>query len=196
MAKKSICKFERILYIILGVEVFRRLVFLLEKIVHLKDKGQNQNYHIDGYNTISTNKFIKFLFFNGAIHAKNLIIIIIYFLIKAILNSLDLFSFEIYDFIILAFGIKDLYCIMLQRYNYIRIILFNIKYNKQKDAQLERKSKRIKENLSDVYDKQFINKDLELINRLQNAIQNNEFIEIKEADIDSIDRLSKILSIK
>ena len=85
---------------------------------------------------------------------------------------------------------------MLQRYNYIRIILFNIKYNKQKDAQLERKSKRIKENLSDVYDKQFINKDLELINRLQNAIQNNEFIEIKEADIDSIDRLSKILSIK
>ena len=196
MTYKSIYKFERILYIILGVEVFRKLVFLLEKIVHLKDKGKNQNYHIDGYNTTSTNKFIKFLFFNGTIHVKNLVIILIYFLIKSILNSLNLFSFEIYDFIILAFGIKDLYCIILQRYNYIRIVLFNYKKKKQKDAQLERKSKRIKENLSNVYDKQFLNKDLELIDRLQYAIQNNEFIEIKETDIDSIDRLSKILSIK
>lgn len=39
-------KIEKRVYELLGVNLFRKAAFKLEKIVHRKDKGKNTNYHI------------------------------------------------------------------------------------------------------------------------------------------------------
>lgn len=39
-------KIEIKVYELLGVKLFRKAAFRLEKIVHRKDKGKNTNYHI------------------------------------------------------------------------------------------------------------------------------------------------------
>ena len=123
--KKRREKIELKIYQFLGVKQFRALTFKLEKLVHIKDKKQNHNYHINpdsGKSLINCTidemeDFKKKLYYNGSIHVKNLI-----FLTIASLIILIVPSFNKYLLILnLILAIKDAYCVMLQRYNCIRI---------------------------------------------------------------------------
>ena len=123
--KKRREKIELKIYQFLGVKQFRALTFKLEKLVHIKDKKQNHNYHINpdsGKSLINCTidemeDFKKKLYYNGSIHVKNLIFLAITSLVILIVPT-----FNKYLLILnLVLAIKDAYCVMLQRYNYIRI---------------------------------------------------------------------------
>jgi len=108
-------KIETKIYEFLGVLFFQKCVFALEKIIHFKDKGKNINYHIKSNNIDELENFQKFLYFNGFIHVRNFVILFIFLIFQSIyLNPM----FLIYTIPAL---IKNAYCVMLQRYNYIRI---------------------------------------------------------------------------
>jgi len=107
----------------LGVKQFKKAVFMLEKIIHKRDKGKNINYHIKNSNDReSVDSFKKYLYYNGFIHTKNLItgIPIIVFAILCGQNLLFLIP-------LILFLIKDVYCVMLQRYNWLKISEFEKK---------------------------------------------------------------------
>ena len=123
--KKEKIKRKLKIYEMLGVKQFRALTFKLEKLVHIKDKKQNRNYHINpdsGKSLINCTidemeDFKKKLYYNGSIHVKNLVMLAIASLIILIVPS-----FNKYLLILnLILAIKDAYCVMLQRYNCIRI---------------------------------------------------------------------------
>lgn len=116
-------KLELKIYEFLGVKQFKKAVFMLEKIIHRRDKGKNVNYHIKNSNDReSVDSFKKFLYYNGFIHTKNLItgIPIIVFAILCGQNLLFLIP-------LVLFLIKDVYCVMLQRYNWLKISEFEKK---------------------------------------------------------------------
>lgn len=116
-------KLELKIYEFLGVKQFKKAVFMLEKIIHKRDKGKNINYHIKNSNDReSVDSFKKYLYYNGFIHTKNLItgIPIIVFAILCGQNLLFLIS-------LILFLIKDVYCVMLQRYNWLKISEFEKK---------------------------------------------------------------------
>lgn len=113
-------KLELKIYEFLGV---KKAVFMLEKIIHKRDKGKNINYHIKNSNDReSVDSFKKYLYYNGFIHTKNLItgIPIIVFAILCGQNLLFLIP-------LILFLIKDVYCVMLQRYNWLKISEFEKK---------------------------------------------------------------------
>ena len=121
MSKKK--KLELKIYEFLGVKQFKKAVFMLEKIIHKRDKGKNINYHIKNSNDReSVDSFKKYLYYNGFIHTKNLItgIPIIVFAILCGQNLLFLIP-------LILFLIKDVYCVMLQRYNWLKISEFEKK---------------------------------------------------------------------
>jgi len=103
------------IYEFLGVKQFRKLVFLLEKIIHHKDKGKNINYHVKGLTVDELENFKKYLYYNGFIHVKNSI-----FVSLTIIAVLLFFDKLLLIYLIPSL-IKNIYCVMLQRYNYIRI---------------------------------------------------------------------------
>ena len=113
--KKEKGDFELKLYKFLGVELFRKLVFKLEKFIHRKDGGKNINYHVEKNNVDNYKSFKKYLYYNGNIHVRNVL--------KEMGTLLVLLMFfnKIAMAILLADILKNLYCVMLQRYNYIRI---------------------------------------------------------------------------
>lgn len=116
-------KLELKIYEFLGVKQFKKAVFMLEKIIHKRDKGKNINYHIKNSNDReSVDSFKKYLYYNGFIHTKNLItgIPIIVFAILCGQNLLFLIP-------LILFLIKDVYCVMLQRYNWLKISEFEKK---------------------------------------------------------------------
>ena len=109
-------KIEIKVYELLGVKLFRKAAFRLEKIVHRKDKGKNTNYHIQKNEVNSLGEFKKYLYYNGAIHTSNLIRGI------PLLALMFLLNFKTLSIIVLsALLLKDAYCVMLQRYNWIKL---------------------------------------------------------------------------
>lgn len=109
-------KIETKIYELLGIKQFRKAVFKLEKIIHRKDNGKNTNYHIQSNTVDSIGEFKKYLYYNGAIHTSNLI--------KGIplLTLMYLFNLRVLPIALLSvLLIKDAYCVMLQRYNWIKL---------------------------------------------------------------------------
>ena len=109
-------KVETKVYELLGVKQFRKAAFKLEKIVHRKDKRKNTNYHIQKNEVDSLGEFKKYLYYNGAIHTSNLIRGI------PLLVLMSLLDFKVLSIIVLStLLLKDAYCVMLQRYNWIKL---------------------------------------------------------------------------
>lgn len=147
--KKEKIKRKLKIYEMLGVKQFRALAFKLEKLVHIKDKKQNRNYHINpdsGKSLINCTidemeDFKKKLYYNGSIHVKNLIFLTITSLIILIVPT-----FNKYVLILnLVLAIKDAYCVMLQRYNCIRINSVIEAKRKRMNKAVEKRSNEILE---------------------------------------------------
>lgn len=147
------------IYELLGVKYFRFLVFKLEKIIHHKDKMKNINYHVKKINIDEITSFKKYLYYNGYIHVRNLIFLFIILLIS--LNFINLF----FLIVIVLELIKNAYCVMLQRYNYIRI---NQIIQKKKEF-ISRKNQNREKNL--------MQEELSL--KLDNSIMFNQLEELK-----------------
>lgn len=141
-------KIEKRVYELLGVNLFRKAAFKLEKIVHRKDKGKNTNYHIQKNEVDSLGEFKKYLYYNGTIHTSNLIKGI------PILALMFIFNFKILSIITLsAWLLKDAYCVMLQRYNWIKL-------SEKEELLKTKKTKKVLSNYSQ-YNEELLN---ELIN--------------------------------
>lgn len=133
-------KLELKIYEFLGVKQFKKAVFMLEKIIHKRDKGKNINYHIKNSNDReSVDSFKKYLYYNGFIHTKNLItgIPIIVFAILCGQNLLFLIP-------LILFLIKDVYCVMLQRYNWLKISEFEKKLEIRDEKKIDLSQKNFK----------------------------------------------------
>ena len=125
---------------LLGIKKFKKAVFKLEKIIHRKDKGKNINYHVkDSRSKESVNSFKKFLYYNGIIHIKNLLIGIPSITIMALLNIKLIFLIPYAIFLL-----KDLYCVMLQRYNWIKINEFEEKLNNRQQKMIKKETEQLK----------------------------------------------------
>lgn len=135
----NIEKIEIKIYKFLGIEKFKRLVFKLENFIHRNDNMKNINYHVINSNSISSvENFKKYLYNNGKIHVRSLINGVIIIGITLILGINPL----ILTFLGLLM-IKDIYCIMLQRFNWIKIKEFQRKLKEK----VERKIIKEKESL-------------------------------------------------
>lgn len=132
-------KLETKIYELLGIKLFKKAVFKLEKIIHRKDGKKNINYHIKNSNDMeSVDNFKKFLYYNGAIHTKNLIFDI------PVIILMIVFKYNLILIIpIMLWLVKDIYCIMLQRYNWLKINNFEKKLNVRKDKKIERRIEEI-----------------------------------------------------
>lgn len=112
MTKKE--EIEVKIYKKIGIEKFKKLTLYLEKKIHKKDKGQNINYHPKKLTKGSIKKFRKFFYYNGFIHSRNLIfgvpLLIVMIIFK--LNTIFITFLSLWL-------LKDAYCVMLQRYNWI-----------------------------------------------------------------------------
>lgn len=118
-SSKYLTKKENIeirIYELLGVKIFRKCAFALEKLIHIKDKGINKNYHISNDNSMNPDEFNKFLYYNGAIHVKNSMILPLMIVLNVLISGVSLATLGL-----VLLLIKDLNCVMLQRYNYLRI---------------------------------------------------------------------------
>ena len=188
----SFQKIEKKLYEILGVRFFRVLVFKLEKAIHHRDKRKNTNYHIANYEPSSLDAFIKYLFYNGAIHARNILYFAIYVLFRLIWGQ----ELDWFDVIMFVFAVKDIYCVMLQRYNYIRINERKKRLEEKRKSRLQKKFDRLQNPFCDQYDTNFAVEDLEVIRAMKQKIAKGGSIVISDREQKTLQRIVDALQTK
>lgn len=189
MEKKKGEDLELKIYKALGVKYFRNLAFKLEKLIHIKDKKKNINYHInDCKDLVSIDKFKKYLYYNGFIHVKNLIFGSVGLTLMIILNA------SVVPVIALStLLLKDAYCVMLQRYNWIRITRHEEKLKARERKRIDKvKSNIDKEKVEEVIINNKVNRE-ELIREIQ-ALRNylkscNKGVEEVGPSLDSIQEM-------
>ena len=108
---------EKKLYEFLGIQIFRKLALKLESLIHYKDKLKNINYHLHGRSINSVQSFTGYLLYNAVCHGLSIAFIAIYFITTWICK----FRCVVLDISLYGMLLVNLYCLMLQRYTYIKI---------------------------------------------------------------------------
>lgn len=183
-------KTEMRIYEFLGVKFFRKLVFSLEKLIHRRDHGLNINYHIPRIEVGALDAFIKYLFYNGMIHARNIVFFVFYLLLKILFR----WDFKIFDIILSLLAVKDIYCVMLQRYNMLRIRYCKEILLKRRERKKEQNIEKLKKHFDMSYDHSYAAADLALLKRIKASIENRENIVLSSEDIVALKRLTDIKS--
>lgn len=179
---------EKHIYELLGIRKFQKMTFILEKIVHRNDNGYNENYHFKKVcNQVDIQKFIKYLFYNGIIHIRNLFFISVFMTVKIMLKWLSWF-----DSIIILLALKDIYCVMLQRYNYIRIKNYIELQNKKHEIHINRMMGIMSNEINNKYDFKYCEQDMKFINKFMDCISKNEVIKFSHEDIESLKRIMEL----
>lgn len=184
----KINKIELRIYEIVGIRYFQKMVFALEKFIHRNDGGRNQNYHFTSNSIAPVDQFTKFLFFNGSIHVRNIIFFMLYCIIKCCF-----WRFAFYDVFLLILCIKDIYCVLLQRYNYLRMIKLSNNIRKQRDMRVNRKANQLLTIFKQKYDISCVEKDLEFVRNLKLAIINKSEIVLNVEDEIILQRLIEVM---
>ncbi len=124
---------EMRLYELLGIKLFRKIVLLFERIRHVGNGRQNENYHPQDKSTDTLSRFSGYLIYNSMFHVVSLILVAVYFAATRILNVESV----LFDVVMIVVSAVDVYCLMLQRYIYIR---FRRQLNKRRSDFLAEKS--------------------------------------------------------
>lgn len=184
MSLSSWNKFELRVYGLLGVQQFRKAILLLEKIKHRKDKRKNENYHPSSFNVFALEQYNGFLLYNAFLHAVSLFFTVVY---AAVSTTIE-FRNVVLDLGMIALTILNVYCIILQRANYLILKEFRYKYYMRF---LNRTDLCRKETLEKIYalEPQKLQTDYEVLSRLRKAFEGQADCILTSADSESLKRI-------
>ena len=184
--RKTIKNLELRLYELFGIRIFRKLVLKVEGFRHRNDNSRNINYHIHGRGISSIKSFNGYLLYNTVCHCISIFFVAVYFTMTWIFEVKYIYL----DVSMYIMFVLNLYCIMLQRYTYVKIHeleekLVNVK-NKRVADKIERVIPLIKHREYDELKRDFL-----LIERIQESIQNGTECIVKECDVASLNNISE-----
>lgn len=107
-----------------GVQLFREVVFCIERVKHGKSNRKNENYHPFNFDVISLEKFNGFLLYNGLLHVISFLFVVAYIALTLAFDIRNTFV----DVVLAVFLLLDIYCIALQRNSYLKVRAFCHRY--------------------------------------------------------------------
>ena len=184
----QINEYELALYCRLGVRRFRDFAFLLERIKHRKDSLRNSNYHLQQLSCAGAERHYMYLSYNALIHLFGMALAIMLLLIRRIAGL----RWGIADLGMAAAVVTNIYCIMLQRYNALRLRKYQFSSYKRMKKREEKNARILRDRIPEGVEAAQIVRDSEWICGLKEAIEGREVFVIEgEEDTDRLRRLAR-----
>ena len=175
------------LYRLLGIRWFQKACFLLERIKHRKDGGTHSNYHIRQYSEKGIDRHRAYLYFNGLIHLVAIL--------SLILCGIILLTFDdrpgVWKILIVVYIILNLYCIMLQRYNTLRIRGFRLRERERRERQIRRNAEKLRSVPEPEELREVSRQDLIWLQHMRQAIEQERDLVIAGEDAGRLRRLNR-----
>lgn len=175
---------EMKIYRLLGVNYFRKFILWFEKTKNHKKHKNNENYHPSAMDVISLERHNGFLLYNAFLHSVSMFFVIVYCILALAFGLHHL----VIDEIMVAISLLNIYCIILQRTNYLKVKeyfcrYYNRLFNKLSSFDLEV--------MRQIYANEplLLISDYKVICKLKNAFEGKEDCYIRNADIDNLKRI-------
>ena len=162
-------EYELAFYRRLGIRKFRDFTFLLEKIRHRKDSLRNSNYHLQQLSYRGAQRHYMYLSYNALIHLMGLVMAIMLILLRRAAG----YRWTLADLGLSAAVLTNIYCIMLQRYNALRIRKYRYTLCKRIKKREEKNAVSLRKKLAEEAEEAGIRRDVEWISRAAQVIEEN-----------------------
>lgn len=177
---------EMTIYRLLGVDYFRKAILWHEKVKKRKHNRINENYHPLAMNVISLEKYDGFLLYNTILHCVSMFFVIIYYFLSLTCGLQN----WIIDIFLTIISIFNLYCIILQRTNYLRIRGYSNKYYRHLQNKISPSNIEVMRQIY-VNTPELLYSDYKVICRLKNALDGKMDCYISLADVENLKRIVK-----
>lgn len=174
------------IYRLLGVDYFRKVILWFEKTKNQKKNKKNENYHPAAMDVISLEKHSGFLLYNAFLHSVSMFFVIVYCILALAFGLHNL----IIDIIMVVISLLNIYCIILQRTNYLKIKEYCCKYYNRLYKKLACFDNEI---MRQIYanEPSLLLSDYKVICNLKEAFDGKKDCYIGNADIDNLKRIQK-----
>ena len=169
--------------------MFQRLIFAFERIRHRRDGGTNQNYHLSGFSVDAAGAFQGYLLYHVLLHMASLLLLAGFAFWKHVShtgqNSAGLF--------ICVLCIFNLECIMLQRYNALRIRQLRGRRRVIRARRTSRQAGQISSAFPAQYQPDWLREDLLLVRRMLDGLSNGQNVFLDQGVSPSLSRMAALL---
>ena len=174
------------IYCLLGVDYFRKVILWFEKTKNHKKNRRNENYHPSAMDAISLEKHNGFLLYNAFLHSVSMFFVIIYCILALTFGLHNL----IIDAIMVVISLLNIYFIILQRTNYLKVREYFCRYYNRLFKKLSCFDDEI---MRQIYanEPSLLLSDYEVICKLKDAFDGKKDCYIGNADIDNLKRIQK-----
>lgn len=174
------------IYRLLGVDYFRKVILWFEKTKNRKKNRKNENYHPAAMDVISLEKHNGFLLYNAFLHSVSMFFVIVYCILALAFGLHNL----IIDVIMVVISLLNIYCIILQRTNYLKVREYFCRYYNRLFKKLAYFDNEI---MRQVYanEPSLLLSDYKVICNLKEAFDGKKDCYIGSADIDNLKRIQK-----
>ena len=180
-------KIELDLYRKMGIRAFRDFVFAIEGWKHRKDQGKNSNYHLKRMSGSGVFLHRVYLSYNALIHMTGIVLACMILTARRLLSL----RWGPADWGMCAAVLSNIYCIMLQRYNALRIEQYELALNERKQKREDKNAAILNERIPPSYDPQQLQSDLQWLRTMEEALRlRQDFRICGEEDAARLDRLA------
>lgn len=178
-------KIEQKIYESMGIRLFRKLIFKIENIKHRQDRKRNINYHLNGCSVSSMEKFIGYLFYNAACHIISLAFVLVYVVASVAFKTRNQFL----DLVSAILSIVNIYCIILQRYTYLKLNTIISKKNINRKNTIESMASVLKQSINERKLADLL-EESELVQKIYEHVQNGTDCILSASDAPVLARIS------
>ena len=181
-------------YELLGVKRFRKLIFKIENIRHRQDGKYNINYHLTGGSLYTMKEFIGYLYYNTACHAISLAFVVVFLFASVAFQTRN----HVLDIATIILSIVNIYCIILQRYTYLKLSAVISKKTIKRNNAIVLMASALKQAINNtrLVD---IQEERELIQKIYMHAQNGTNCILSASDVPVLERISdtcgKVISV-
>ena len=184
----QINEYELALYRLLGIRRVRDFAFLLERWKHRKDHFRNSNYHLQQMSFGGAKRHYMYLSYNALIHLFGMALAVTILLVRRIIG----FRWGIADLGMIVAIAANIYCIMLQRYNALRLRKYQSLFYKRMKKREEKNARILRDRIPEGVETAQIVRDAEWICGLKEAVEDGEIFVIEgEEDTGKLRRLAE-----
>ena len=180
-------EYELAFYRRLGIRKFRDLTFRLERWKHRKDALRNSNYHLQQLSYRGAQRHYMYLSYNALIHLMGLVMAIMLILLRRAAG----YRWTLADLGLSAAVLTNIYCIMLQRYNALRIRKYRYTLCKRIKKREEKNAVSLRKKLAEEAEEAVIRRDVEWISRAAQVIEENVLARKGIHDIQLLERIGR-----
>ena len=183
-------RLELRLYQLLGVRPFRSALFAIERWRRRKDGGKNQNYHLDRLSAEGAAAFQGYLLYHVLLHTASLLLTVPVAVWRRRRGS----DWGGVDWLLTLLTVFNLWCIMLQRYNALRLRQLLLRRQAVRTRRVERHAARLVDVLLRVSGGSW-KPELALVRRLLDGLRQGKDVFLNGPDASGLTRLAELLDL-